>query len=281
MDNFKQGVLENNDQVVEYKNNRLPDESLDAGFVLGYTLQDNFRKKIIDQLAVRNIPCIFVDSNILHYSRKEHEWHRYSLNSVYPNNGVYLFDQLDVGKWNLFSCWHDVELQPWRQDGSHILILCQRPHGWNMFGNDQAYWLKKTIGIIRKYSTRHIVVRMHPGDSSRINQIRKIKKRYTDDISVSENDNIRDDLKNCWCVVGYNSTPNVVAAIEGIPVYVEDPIHSWATDVAFTDLSMIESPPMPDRTDWVNKIANIHWSNDEVISGKLWAAIRKYILSSH
>jgi hypothetical protein len=280
MDNFKQGVLENNDQVIEYKNNRLPDEQLDAGFVLGYTLEDNFRKKIINQLAARNIPRIFVDSNILHYSKKQHEWHRYSLNSVYPNDGVYLFDQPDAEKWNLFSSWHDVSLQPWRQDGNHILMLCQRPKGWNMFGNDQDYWLDWTIGTIRRYSRRHIVVRMHPGDGSRFKQIEKIKKRHVNNISISENDNIRDDLINCWCAVGYNSTPTVVAAIEGIPVYVKDPVHSWASDIAFTDLGMIENPPMPDRTNWVNKIANIHWSNDEVISGKLWAAIKNYISSS-
>lgn len=280
MDNFKQGVLENNDQVVEYKNNSLPDEPLDAGFVLGYTLADNFRKKIIDQLAAKNIPCIFVDSNILHYSRKEHEWHRYSLNSVYPNDGVYFFNNIDNNKWQKYSEWHGVELKPWRSTGDHILILCQRPAGWNMFGNNQERWLKTIINRIKTSSYRSIVVRMHPGDGSRFDQIDKIKKRYGNLITISQNENIRDDLKNCWCVVGYNSTPNVVAAIEGVPVYVEDPVHSWASDIAFTDISQIEHPLMPDRTEWVNKIANIHWSNNEVISGKLWAAIKNYISSS-
>ena len=110
--------------------------------------------------------------------------------------------------------------------------------------------------------------------------ISKLKKRYGNLITISQNENIRDDLKNCWCVVGYNSTPNVVAAIEGVPVYVEDPLHSWASDIAFTEISQIENPSMPDRTEWVNKIANIHWSNDEVKSGQLWAAIKNYISSS-
>jgi hypothetical protein len=79
--------------------------------------------------------------------------------------------------------------------------------------------------------------------------------------------------------VGYNSTPNVVAAIEGVPVYVEDPALSWAADVAFTDLSQIEMPPMPDRTAWINRIANIHWSNQEVQTGQLWRAVKQYISS--
>jgi hypothetical protein len=77
--------------------------------------------------------------------------------------------------------------------------------------------------------------------------------------------------------VGLNSTPNVVAAIEGVPGYIEDTTRSWATGVAFTDLSLIEKPPLPDRTGWAHKIANIHWSNTEVRSGALWTAIKHYI----
>jgi hypothetical protein len=280
MDNFKQGVLTSSDEVVEYRDNKLPDQKLDAGFVLGYTLEDNFRRKIIDQLRSQKTPQVFVDSNILHYSRSEHQWHRYSLNSVYPNDGVYFFDELDQSKWSMYSSWHNVVLRPWRSEGNHILIFCQRPKGWNMMGNDQDQWLDKMISKIRKYSQRPIVVRMHPGDGTRFKQIEKIQKRYGNAISISEKENIRDELSNCWCAVGYNSTPNVVAAIEGIPVYVEDPKHSWASDIAFTDLSLIENPPMPDRTSWATKIANIHWSNDEVVQGKLWQSIKKYISSA-
>jgi hypothetical protein len=259
----------------------LPDQDLDAGFVLGYTLEENFRRKIIDILRAKKVPQIFVDSNILHYARKEHEWHRYSLNSVYPNDGVYFFGTIDPDKWAEYSQWHGVELRPWRPQGQHILILCQRPKGWNMFGQDQDHWLEKTIDKIRKIDAkRPIVIRMHPGDGSRFKQIDKLNKRYshkTSQISISTNENIRDDLVNCWCVVGYNSTPNVVSVIEGVPAYIEDPLHSWAADVAFSNLNDIVNPPMPDRTEWINKIANIHWSNQEVRTGKLWASIKQYI----
>jgi hypothetical protein len=79
--------------------------------------------------------------------------------------------------------------------------------------------------------------------------------------------------------VGYASTPNVVSVIEGVPVYVEEPTKSWANDICFNDLSKIETPRMPDRSEWIDKIANIHWSNDEVKTGKLWAEIKNYISS--
>jgi hypothetical protein len=279
MDNFAAGVRVHGDDVVDFRDNQLPDQKLDAGFVLGYTLEDNFRKKIIDQLRSQKTPSIFVDSNILHYARSEHEWHRYSLNSVYPNSGTYFFGNVSTAKWSQFSGWHGAELKPWRTTGNHILILCQRPKGFNMF-TDQEAWLDKTVAKIRKHSARPIMIRMHPGDGTRFKQIEKIQKKYGTAVTISEHANIREALVNCWCTVGINSTPNVVAAIEGIPGYIEDTVHSWATGVAFTDLAQIENPPMPDRTDWAHRIANIHWSNDEVRSGQLWAAIKNYIASA-
>lgn len=284
MDNFKQGVLANGDQVVEYRSTELPTEPLDAGFVLGYTLEQNFRRRIIDTLTEQGAPRIFVDSNILHYARGEHEWHRYSLNSVYPNDGVYFFDELDQNKWDVYSQWHGVELKPWREaeekNYQHILILCQRPHGWNMFGNNQSAWLDHLVGNIRSIEPkRKIVFRMHPGDGTRTQEIERLRKKYGKQANFSEGENIRDALTNAWCTVGYNSTPNVVAAIKGVPCYLQDPTHSWAADVGFNDLLKILDPPMPDRSEWIHKIANIHWSNDEVRSGKLWSAIRQYISS--
>lgn len=279
MDNFAVGVCSQGDEVIEFRDNTLPDQRLDAGFVLGYTLEDNFRKKIIDQLRLQKVPAVFVDSNILHYGRKEHEWHRYSLGSVYPDSGTYFFNDLDKTKWNTFSAWHGVDLKPWRTAGSHILILCQRPKGFNMF-TDQEVWLDKTISKIRKHSQRPIMIRMHPGDGTRFKQIEKIQKKYGATVSISEHENIRDALVNCWCTVGINSTPNVVAGIEGVPGYVEDLAHSWAADIAFNNLELIEHPPLPDRSEWIHKIANIHWSNDEVRSGKLWSAIKSYISSA-
>jgi hypothetical protein len=277
MDNFAAGVRSMNDTVIEFRTPVLPVLNLDAGFVLGYTLENNFRKQIITALRTRNIPTVFVDSNILHYSRPEHEWHRYSLNSVYPDTGTYFFGGIDTAKWSRYSTWHSAPLKPWRSSGNHILIFCQRPTGWNMFGNDQEQWLDATISRIRNYSDRPVMVRMHPGDGKRYEAMQRLQSKYGKTVGISTHNNIREALVDCWCTVGYNSTPNAVAIIEGIPAYIEDPVHSWAQGVAFTELSQIENPPMPDRNDWANKIANIHWSNQEVGTGQLWAAIKQHI----
>ncbi len=276
MDNFREGVFANGDRVVEVYNNEIPTD-IDAGFILGYTTQKNSRRNIIDTLSSRNIPRIFVDSNILHYSKPEHEWHRYSVNSVYPNDGVYFFNHYDNNKWQRYSEWHNTSCKPWRETGNHILLLAQRPAGWNMF-TDQASWIDSTIQSIRQYSHRPIVVRMHPGDGKRQQQADHIYAKYrNNNVTISTADNIKQDLDNCWASVGYNSTPNVVSAIEGVPVFVQDRVHSWATDVAFERLDAIEAPAMPDRSEWLQRIANIHWSNNEVKQGQLWKAIKSTI----
>lgn len=280
MDNFRQGVVINGDTAVDYKDSVLPAQPLDAGFVLGYSLADNLRGRIIQWFRNNQLPLMFVDSNILHYARPEHEWHRYSLNTVYPDTGVYFFKPIDTAKWSSYSQWHGVKLQPWRHHGDHILILCQRPQGWNMVGTVQDNWLDQTIQQIRKHSQRPIVVRLHPGDGTKQDQINRLNIKYQGSIRVSTHANIREDLVNCWCAVGFNSTPTSVAAIQGVPVYVEDPAKSWAADIAFRDLSHIENPPCPDRESWSHRIANIHWSNQEVISGQLWSAVRQYISSA-
>ena len=277
MDNFAAGVRSQGDQVLEFRQTAPIRDRVDVGFVLGYTIEQNYRKQIIDSLRSQGARPVFVDSNILHYARGEHEWHRYSLDTVYPDTGTYFFSNTLESKWATYSAWHGVEAQPWRSSGNHILLLCQRPHGWNMFGNNQDAWLDDVIKRIKTCTKRPIRVRMHPGDGTKAQQISSLRQRYGDSIQISQAANIREDLENCWAAVGYNSTPNVVSAIQGVPVYVDDPQHSWAQDIAFKNISDLELPAMPDRTQWLEKIANIHWSNTEVRTGKLWSAIKQYI----
>jgi hypothetical protein len=277
MDNFSAGVKANGDTATEFRAPVVPTQKLDAGFVLGYTLEQNFRRQLINSLQQQGTPVVFVDSNILHYARSEHEWHRYSLNSVYPDSGTYFFGDIDTDKWARYSDWHLISLKPWRTSGNHILIFCQRPNGWNMLGNNQEQWIDATIARIRQYSDRPIMVRMHPGDSKRFEAIQRLQVRHGKKISISTHNNIREALADCWCTVGYNSTPSAVAIIEGVPAYVEDPVHSWAQGVAFIDLDQIENPPCPDRVAWADRIANIHWSNQEVRTGQLWSAIKQHI----
>ena len=59
-------------------------------------------------------------------------------------------------------------------------------------------------------------------------------------------------------------------------MFIDDPLNSWARGVAFEDLTQIENPPIVDRTNWLTKIANIHWSNEEIASGLYWKRFKTF-----
>jgi len=56
-----------------------------------------------------------------------------------------------------------------------------------------------------------------------------------------------------------------------------DPINSQCAEIANTDLAKIETPNMPNRQPWVERISMFHWNFQELISGECWQHIRKFI----
>jgi hypothetical protein len=144
-----------------------------------------------------------------------------------------------------------------------------------MQGLDVMSWCKNVIARIQAVTDRPIVVRAHPGDKR---AVQYLKLNYPN-VKTSFTPNITDDLKDAWCVITYNSSPGVAAAIEGIPVFVLDTNaeNSQAFEIANTKLKKIENPLMPNRQQWIEKISMSHWNFKELRSGEAWAHIRKYI----
>lgn len=275
---FALGVKACGDTPVSHKDPSGVIENMDAAVILGYAIDKGFRHKIITNLKSKNIPIIFLDSNIFVYGKKDLRCYRYSVNGIYPTDGEYFLSlPRDSSKLNRILSMHDIEIKPWRQNGSHILILGQRTTSWNMLNRNILEWVTTTIEKIKQITDRPIRVRLHPGDlENNTSNINKLQKRFGNSITIStklNNQNIINDFEDAWCSVGYNSTPNCASIMNGIPVYLEDPNNSWAKDVAFTDLNLIENPPMPDRTDWLHTIAHIHHTSEEITSGAYW---RKY-----
>lgn len=75
-----------------------------------------------------------------------------------------------------------------------------------------------------------------------------------------------DMIKRASCVVTISSTAAVGAVLAGVPVIAVDP-RSMAYDVAGHDLEDMKSPPMPDRDEWLRKLAFVQWTPDELADG--------------
>jgi hypothetical protein len=237
----------------------------------------NFRKSIIDKQHKDRKHVLIADSNLFLYADKTnpHHYLRYSFDGVFPTTGNYFNSIVDPSRWQQISKDHGINLKPWRTQGTHILICTQRNGGWSMKGFDVVEWLEKTVTEIRKYTSRPIIVRAHPGDKNAINYLNSKDPRW----AISSAEKITDDFINAWAVITYNSSPAVAAAIEGIPVFVTDPLPqmSQAFDVANTELSLIESPKLFERQQWIEKTSMSHWNFQQLKSGEAWNHIKKHI----
>jgi hypothetical protein len=146
---------------------------------------------------------------------------------------------------------------------------------------DVQDWAIQVVNTLRQYTDRPIVIRAHPGDKASREYLdpksSKCKIKFSKAVRLSINTNLVDDLKNCWAAVNYNSSPVVGAAIEGVPIFVMDPLNSQCAEIANTDLAKIETPNMPDRQSWVERISMFHWNFQELVSGECWQHMRKFI----
>ena len=144
-----------------------------------------------------------------------------------------------------------------------------------MRGFDVIAWMNQTIQQIRQHSKRPIIVRAHPGDK----KIKSILKINHKNVQLSSNERLVDDLRGAWATVVYNSSPSVASLIEGVPVFLTDPIpeYSQTFGLSDVDLSKIENPTLVERQAWVERLAMCHWNFNELKSGEAWNFFRKYI----
>lgn len=264
-------------------------EACDVGAIIGNAFGANpgkvnlshykVRKMVMDTQTQLNKYWLSIDSNVFIYKDQTnpHRYLRYSFNGVFPAVGIYCNENPSDENWINIKRNYNMDLKPWRTQGNHILITLQRPMGWSMRGADLMGWLNHTINQIRKYSSRPIVIRWHPGDWKNYPKYDAMLKRHN--ITISPQDrHITEDLKDCWALVCHNSTPSAVAPIEGIPAFVTDnPAYSQGGDVANTEFSLLENPNLPDREQWIKKLAQCHWSFEDLRSGRCWDHMRHWV----
>jgi len=264
-------------------------ESCNVGAIIGNAFDANPAKTTLAHYKVRKMVMdtqtklgqywLSIDSNVFIYKNKENpkKYLRYSFNGVFPKTGIYCNDEPGEDNWNNIKRDYNMDLKPWRSNGSHILITLQRPLGWSMRGFNLMKWLENTFREIRKYSDRPIVIRWHPGDWKSYPVYEALLKQYNATISPQER-HITEDLINCWALICHNSTPSSVASIEGIPAFItDDPGYCQAGDIANLDFSKLENPQMPDRYEWIKKLSQCHWSFDDTRSGRCWSHMRNYV----
>ncbi len=276
---FVTGVVQSGDTgVLHPGTNVIP---CDVAFIQGWSHEHGksaphlqLREAVRDQQMRNGNRLLIVDSNLFNYTGRN-TYARFSFDGVFPTTGNYFWDQPDPARWQQISKDTGISLKPWRDNGKHILICTQRNGGWSMKGLTVVDWLNQTVEEIRRHTDRPIIVRPHPGDKRAVDYLNFKSPHW----KLSGAAELTEDLGKAWATITYNSSPGVASAIEGVPVFVTDPVPntSQAFAVANTDLSKIETPETFDRQVWIERIAMCHWNYNELSNGAAWRHMRQYV----
>jgi hypothetical protein len=174
-----------------------------------------------------------------------------------------------------------IKFEPWKIDKKGFVLFClQLP--WDAAVNNVYYptYVKDTVDKLLLSTKRKIIIREHPMIFKSDLQIFKndlqllIAHEYKkvikdimrhDRVYMTENENIKDDFDQAWCVVAYNSNSTVEAAMHGIPSFVADS-GSMTWNISSHNLD-IENPIRPERHQWLCDLSYSQWHGDEVARG--------------
>jgi len=145
----------------------------------------------------------------------------------------------------------DAEFKGWKDNGEHILLCPSSPMVCYYINNlTQEEWLKQVGEEIRKHTDRPIKMRNKPRPSNEF--------WGTD---------IKDDLKNAWCVV----TNMSLAAIDGVLNMTPAFTHQKHVASLITGQhELVERPYKPEREkveEWLNMVANHQFTIQEIEDG--------------
>lgn len=162
------------------------------------------------------------------------------------------FYALALGSHNGAGSWFvgdaprfEIDERPWRETGSHVLILPQRGIGQHGVAMPNG-WPRGIMDRLRRITDRPLLVRKHPGH-----------QRFAQPL----------DFSNVWCAVTWGSGAGIKALQAGVPVFHE--FDRWIGSAASARLAGdIEACQTPDRRTLWTRISWAQWKLDEIGSGE-------------
>ena len=143
-----------------------------------------------------------------------------------------------------------------------ILIACQHQESLQWQGMPTMKdWVADTIEKIKLNTHRRIRVRYHPRSAFPFKQSGVTVERP---VLIQGSYDDFDIFYNYHCVINHNSGPAIQAAISGVPVLCDH--SSLAADLSI-NWSELDSPYVPDRTEWFVKLCHTEWTVEEIRQG--------------
>tara|TARA_Y100001937_G_scaffold16900_1_gene23304 strand:- start:2848 stop:3831 length:984 start_codon:yes stop_codon:yes gene_type:complete len=242
------------------------------------------RRELANNCRAKNIPLITFDGGLLssfgNVSTSPDHHFRVSLYTP-MNDGNFLSDNSPSDRWDMLVKKFNVKYEPWRKSNPSdpIIFVMQPKDNWSMNELDPIDWFKGVYEKLRPITNRKFIVRPHPNNVSNILErekelpsdveIQYTKKHFVGDEKKYYRFHFQDVITNCHAVVTHNSTASVDSCVRGIPTFVTSDL-ALCWPVANNDLSKIESPVYPDRSQWVNDLGYKLWSIKEIRDGTVY-----------
>ena len=219
----------------------------------------NFQKKNNDKLIIFELGFINRDK---YYSIGYNHISNFGNYPIFPDNN----NRLKNFNLNLKELNYD------NNKDKHILFCSQVP--WDTQVQDINYnnWILNTLKKIKDCTKRKIIFRKHPKHTKNKKFKLYSKKFFNNNnltVEISKND-LNTDLKNCYCVVAYNSTILLDAIIKGVPI-IAGSTTSIVSDIAVKDIELIEKLPKFTKKDIIkclSKICYKQWNVEEIKKGE-------------
>jgi len=145
----------------------------------------------------------------------------------------------------------DAEFKGWKDNGEYILLCPSSPTVCYYINNlTQEDWLKQVGEEIRKHTDRPIKMRNKPRPSNEF--------WGTD---------IKDDLKNAWCVVTNMSLSAIDGVLNMTPAFTHQ---KHVASLITGQHELVERPYKPEREkveEWLNMVANHQFTIQEIEDG--------------
>jgi hypothetical protein len=202
------------------------------------------------------------------------------------NNGNFLSDNSPPDRWEMMKGLWNIKNDPWRKSNPEdpILFVLQPKDNWSMNELDPIDWFNGVYKTLRPLTARKFLVRPHPNHMAAIaerakefpNDVELVigPKFFSGDNKKFYRFNFQEAIANCHAVVTHNSTASTDSCVRGIPTFcTSDLAICWP--VANRDLTKIESPELPDRTQWLNDLGYKMWTTEEIKNGTVFRRFKE------
>lgn len=236
----------------------------EADVAIHYGFAEGLRR-IFEQYRDEGRKAVYVDLGYWHRRKRTRfdGYHKLVLNSRHPTE-YFQNKRHAPDRFNRLG----VKIAPWRKAGRHIVVVGMSGKGALAEGFRPEQWERQTIAQLRELTDRPIIYRPKPNWQ---------EARPIPGTIFQRGVELDEALRNCHAVVCHHSNVAVDAILAGVPAIC--PI-GVASVMGGTDLTHIESPPMPDgRHQWAADIAYTQYTMDEMISGEAWQYLKSEVLA--